>query len=302
MLCKIFISYRRDDSAPWAGRLFERLARDIDKRHIFMDVDSIAIGQDFTRILDEQVAVADVLLCIIGRNWIDARNVQGQRRLDDPLDFVRIEIASALRRGIRVIPILVDGAAMPEASRLPADIQALSKRNAFRLSHEKFAADGQTLVSLLLSDAISASPTVAQRASHTPIYRFPFFLALLASACWIGLALAYRQDSIYLPTLVFGALMFTILAHNAWLKDYSGNSISQHGNERGDSDRSARFASRIFWGTISLAGFLLGCILVYAGFSKPEGIQEIVIGVIALLVTLKGTLTAAHRIYLALVR
>jgi hypothetical protein len=143
----IFISYRRDDAAPWAGRVYERLAQDFKRDQIFMDVDNIAPGLDFVRELERQVGQCNVLIAVIGKDWTRARNAKGQRRLDDPRDFVRIELESALERDIRVIPVLVDGAGMPLADELPEKLQPLTRRNAIELTHARFGSDVQRLVS-----------------------------------------------------------------------------------------------------------------------------------------------------------
>jgi hypothetical protein len=113
MTSKVFISYRRDDSAGSAGRLHDRLALEFGRDLLFMDVDAIPLGLNFVKVLHEEVAKCNVLLAVIGPNWLSARDDQGNRRLDDPHDFVRVEIAAALQRDIPVIPILLDGAKVP---------------------------------------------------------------------------------------------------------------------------------------------------------------------------------------------
>jgi formylglycine-generating enzyme required for sulfatase activity len=145
----IFLSYRRDDSAPWAGRIYERLSQDFEKHQLFMDIDNIAPGHDFSQILDEKVATSEVFLCVIGPNWTAAKNSRGGRRLDDPNDFVRIEAESALGRGKLVIPVLVDGARMPAAEDLPKGMKALSMRNAFEVTHARFGRDMAALIEAL---------------------------------------------------------------------------------------------------------------------------------------------------------
>jgi hypothetical protein len=107
---KVFISYRRDDSAGQAGRIQDRLEREFGRDLLFMDVDAIPLGMNFVKVLHEEVAKCGVLLAVIGPNWLDLRDEDGNRRLDDPDDFVRLEIAAALQRDIPVIPILLDGA------------------------------------------------------------------------------------------------------------------------------------------------------------------------------------------------
>jgi hypothetical protein len=149
MTGKIFINYRRGDDPASAGRLFDRLQDEFGPQQLFLDVDNIAPGLDFVRVLGERVAECDVVLAVIGRNWVDARDANGNRRLEDPDDFVRIEIASGLSQGKRVIPVLVGEAQMPRPDQLPDDLRPLARRNAVRLTHERFRADTQGLVKSL---------------------------------------------------------------------------------------------------------------------------------------------------------
>ena len=128
-MSKILISYRREDSADVTGRIYDRLIQQFGREDIFKDVDSIPFGVDFRIYLDAQVAKCEVFLAVIGRDWMKKRSSKGKSRLDDPGDFVRIEIESALKRHIPVIPVLVGGALIPPAERLPSSIQDLSYRN-----------------------------------------------------------------------------------------------------------------------------------------------------------------------------
>ncbi len=121
----IFISYRRNDAEGQAGRLFDDLTLHFGKDAVFMDVAAIQPGRDFRRAIDEQVASCGVLLAMIGKDWLTASDDAGARRLDDPLDFVRLETASALKRDIPVIPVLVQGARMPRADELPDNLKEL---------------------------------------------------------------------------------------------------------------------------------------------------------------------------------
>src|SRR5262245_36697875 len=143
---KIFINYRRGDDPGNTGRLFDQLEDVFSRDRLFMDVDSIPPGRDFVHVLDEQVAQCDVLLAVIGKDWLDARDDHGVRRLDKPDDFVRIEIASALKQGKLVIPVLVHDARMPRAEDLPEAIRPLARRNAVRLTHERFKSDTEGLI------------------------------------------------------------------------------------------------------------------------------------------------------------
>src|SRR3954470_3204132 len=119
----IFISYRRSDAAGHAGRLYDRLVDRFGQASVFKDLDSIEPGADFVEIIQETVARCDALIAVIGRGWI-ARGA-GVGRLSAPQDWVRVEIPSALKRRIRVIPVLVERATMPSAEHLPEDLQSL---------------------------------------------------------------------------------------------------------------------------------------------------------------------------------
>jgi len=149
MTGKIFINYRRGDDPGHTGRLFDRLQDVFEPQQLFMDVDNIAPGLDFVRVLNERVAECDIVLAVIGKGWIDSRDPSGARRLEDPDDFVRIEIESALTQGKRVIPVLVGDSQMPRPEDLPDALRPLARRNAVRLTHERFRADVQGLVKAL---------------------------------------------------------------------------------------------------------------------------------------------------------
>ncbi len=146
MTGKIFINYRRDDSIGMAGRLHDRLAQTFGRDKLFMDVDHIPVGEDFVTHLNNQVAACDVVLVVIGPSWLRAKDKAGQRRLQQSDDFVAIEIAAALARNIRVIPVLVDGARMPRESDLPDSLKPLARRQAAEVRHAHFGRDAETLV------------------------------------------------------------------------------------------------------------------------------------------------------------
>ena len=148
----IFISYRRTDSIATAGRLRDRLVREFGRERVFVDVDDIPHGEDFVKVLEGKVSECRVLLVLIGPNWVDASDEDGRRRLDNPDDFVVIEIASGLaREAIAVIPILVDGARMPTAEQLPKKLQLLARRNAIELRNSQFGTDAERLIRSLRS-------------------------------------------------------------------------------------------------------------------------------------------------------
>ena len=114
-----------------------------------MDVNAIQPGRDFRKAIDESIHKCSVLLAVVGRDWLESKNASGQRRLDDETDFVRLEIASALRRDIPVVPVLVRGAKMPSADQLPADLRELAYRNAVELTHARWKSDVRVLIQAL---------------------------------------------------------------------------------------------------------------------------------------------------------
>ncbi|MBR1279006.1 SUMF1/EgtB/PvdO family nonheme iron enzyme [Bradyrhizobium sp. AUGA SZCCT0283] len=146
MAPKVFISYRRDDSAGHAGRVHDRLEREFGRNLLFMDVDSVPLGVNFVKVLGEEIAKCDALLAIIGPGWLDARDENGNRRLDNLNDFVRIEIETALLRGIPVIPILLEGTRVPKADRLPDGLKELALRNGVDVRHASFLDDMERLI------------------------------------------------------------------------------------------------------------------------------------------------------------
>jgi hypothetical protein len=141
----IFISYRRDDSGPAANKVHERLCARFGPAAVFMDVAGIEPGENFGAVIDEKVGFCDALVAVIGRRWLTSSDATGRRRLDDPSDWVRLEIAAALARGIKVIPILVDGAALPPAQELPGPLARLPQHQALELRAERFDGDARRL-------------------------------------------------------------------------------------------------------------------------------------------------------------
>src|SRR6476659_8587509 len=146
---RIFISYRREDSAFPAGWLYDRLCARFGRDYVFKDVDSIDPGDDFLRVVEDAVGSCQVLLALIGDRWLDITNGTGHRRLDDPNDFVRLEIEAALRRDVRVIPILVGRAPLPSSEQLPDSLRGLIRRHAIELSPNRFEPDVARLVRII---------------------------------------------------------------------------------------------------------------------------------------------------------
>jgi TIR domain len=157
----IFVSYRRQESAHLAGRLYDRLADRFGEDQVSIDVDTIELGVDFAEEIRRAVAACQVLLAVIGPTWLTATDEQGRRRLDDPDDIVRLEIGAALARDVRVIPILVEGAHMPRRDDLPDSLAGLARRNALLIRHQSFRSDAGRLVTAIervLAAASGAAP------------------------------------------------------------------------------------------------------------------------------------------------
>lgn len=205
----IFISYRRDDAAGEAGRLFDDLVAKFGPDKVFMDVAVIEPGRDFRKVIDQNVASCGVLLAVIGKGWIDAKDDAGRRRLDDPLDFVRLETASALKRDVVVIPVLVRGAPMPRAEQLPEDLKELAYRNGVELTHARWRSDVEVLITALrahVGNAEKESGGVDQSTSGSMnqaavAVRSPFFgRALVGGAVAIVVAAAAVWYQFFSPT------------------------------------------------------------------------------------------------------
>lgn len=141
----IFLSYRREDASGWAGRLYEHLVQDWGREQVFIDIDTIAPGEDFREAIERTMQMCDVVLVVIGPTWLDARDEAGNRRLDDERDTHRAEVRAALTADVRVVPVLVGGARMPRVSELPEPLKDLSYRNAAIVEDRRFAADVDVL-------------------------------------------------------------------------------------------------------------------------------------------------------------
>ena len=185
----IFISYRRDDSAPYAGRLYDRLTARFGKGQVFMDIDQIDPGEDFVEVIDRKVGACGVAVVLIGKAWLNTSDAEGKRRLDDPEDFVRLEVAAALKRNIRVLPVLVGGATMPKMQQLPAPLAMLSRRNAFEISDSRFHTDVDKLIEAL-ERAASAEEVPSGAPAPLRARWSPKSLAIAAGAAVVAVVAA----------------------------------------------------------------------------------------------------------------
>jgi hypothetical protein len=190
----IFISYRRADSSDITGRIYDWLKSNYGEEHLFKDVDSIGLGADFREAIEAAVTRCDVMLAVIGKEWLLASDDTGNSRIDDPDDYVRLEIAAALERNIPVIPVLVRGAAIPHSDELPTNLQQLAFRNAIEVrSDPDFHNDMERIASVLSQyvqrrdRSIEVSNT--RRISPT----------VLISAAVIGLVLVVAVLAVFRP-------------------------------------------------------------------------------------------------------
>lgn len=160
-MASIFICYRRDDTSGHAGRLYDRLREQFGD-DVFMDIGGIGPGVDYVELIEETISSIEVLLVLIGRDWLDVRDSAGRRRLESPNDLIREEISQALARDVLVIPVLVQDATLPTADELPPDLAGLARRNAIELSDERWSYD---------ADRLGEAIVVALRPGPQPIGR-----------------------------------------------------------------------------------------------------------------------------------
>jgi TIR domain len=153
----VFISYRREDAGPYARLLKEHLSDRFPEAAVFMDLDSIEAGLDFAEVIETAIHSCAVLVALIGRKWLTVTDEEGRRRIDDPDDCVRFEIRVALERCTRVIPVLVDGAAVPRQQQLPPDLHKLARLNALEMSYGRFEYD-ETRLAAVIQKVLAARP------------------------------------------------------------------------------------------------------------------------------------------------
>ncbi|HEX5707531.1 MAG TPA: TIR domain-containing protein [Pyrinomonadaceae bacterium] len=189
---KIFISYRRSENAAHAGRLSDKLIEHFGPQVIFFDVDSIPPGQDFVEEIEDAFGACKILLVIIGRHWLTCSDARG-RRLDAPNDYVRLEIATALKRGIKVIPVLVEDADMPGEADLPVEIAALARRQAWKVDDVRWHRDVRALIEKLAEEIPRSVPRPVPKHFFSPresSKNFPF-KPLTAAVILFAAAAAY---------------------------------------------------------------------------------------------------------------
>ena len=207
-MTKIFISYRREDSADATGRIGDWLRNYFGEEKIFTDVDNIPLGVDFRTHLDDEVSQCDVLLAVIGIDWLSAKNSDGELRLNDPSDFVRIEIESALRRDIPVIPLLVRGASVPQSNQLPESIADLAFRNAQKIRPDSdFKHDANRLVRNLVKHLESDTP---EQTKTVPVTSESIDDSLLRVGRWQSTKQKWIGVVISISAIVVGLYKFSL--------------------------------------------------------------------------------------------
>ena len=199
----IFISYRRDDSAGYARAIYDQLAERFSKERVFMDVDAIAPGMAFDEAIQRAVGGCEILLALIGRRWMEPQAGAGPR-INQPADFVRAEIAAALSRGVRVIPVLLDGASMPAEETLPEPVRPLSRRNAIEISHTRFDSDLKRLVEAIssaLGDPDAPAGTPPRRTRKTGLLWLAAGLAAIVASLLFYYGTSTSRKSSLSPSL-----------------------------------------------------------------------------------------------------
>jgi hypothetical protein len=182
MATRIFISYRREDAAGDAGRLADHVQRRFGAARVFLDIDTIEPGTDFVRVLRESLQETAAMLVVIGPRWTSLRAVDGSRRLDDPADFVRMEVEAALGRDIPVVPVLVQGASVPRKEDVPPSLASLVTRQVVALDHAEFHDDAERLCERLAKVIESGAST------HWPFERRWWPALAVVAAIALGLA------------------------------------------------------------------------------------------------------------------
>ncbi|MCQ8130754.1 toll/interleukin-1 receptor domain-containing protein [Methylomonas rivi] len=183
-MSKIFISYRREDSAGYSGRLADRLALTFGDRQIFRDFEDINPGQNFAESIQAGLSGADVFLVVIGPRWLQVTDHNGRRRLDNAEDFVRLEIETALQRDIQIIPILVNGAKMPRTADLPTSLTTLIYRQALELSDSRWEQDVGKLIGHIKNYVKPVKNNWSPR--RIAVYAVTTLLALAGMAVWLS--------------------------------------------------------------------------------------------------------------------
>jgi hypothetical protein len=219
----VFICYRREDAAPYAGRLYDFLRHAFPNNKVFIDIDTIDPGEDFVQAIDQTLAASRIVVAVIGPTWLTLTDSEGRRRLDNPDDYVVRELSAALASEARVIPVLVGGAAMPGTEALPARLQALGRRHALEVSDTRFIADAELLGEVISRVVDPAAPPARRRSfglstTSELADSFRIFKTLLWTGYSLGLLTAILQIQRVQDNELFRTLLLTVLVFgvSAW--------------------------------------------------------------------------------------
>lgn len=237
-MSKIFINYRREDSSAYAGRLYDRLASHFGRDHVFMDIDQIAPGEDFIEVIQEKLSSVQIAIVMIGKHWFEVTDDAGQRRLDNPDDFVRLEIAELLARKIRVIPVLVGGAIVPKSSQLPECLAPLVRRNAYEISDNRFHSDVDKLIQALEKIIGAQMPPQPTESPKIPDPQMPAPASQRNSSEQTNanadniVTTSPDQPNSSRPTIILGTMAILVLAvivfyYSPWTAQETGAYLSQ---------------------------------------------------------------------------
>lgn len=261
----VFISYRRDDSIAYAGRLYDRLRAHFgDRGQVFLDLDTIEPGEDFVDKIEQTVASCKVLVAIIGKQWLTLTDREGRARISDPNDFVHLEIKAALDRRIRVIPALVGGAAMPRRPDLPPALGALARRNAIEISDTRFNESVARLIDSVEStiaqvDGYEANaPRVEKKPAKGSIAAVPS--QRRSAVADIGGAIGqYARNKIVLGLVVIiGAAIVVVFALNlGWWSTMRAYLTGEH---LAESQTSAELGDRAYVGAVECKIWKVGAV------------------------------------------
>jgi TIR domain len=267
----IFISYRREDAAGYARAIYDRVARHFSEERVFMDVDAIQPGLPFDEAIEKAVGQCEILLALIGRNWLTQGTGAGPR-INDPKDYVRMEIATALSRNVRVIPVLLDGAKMPNEEELPEPLRALSRRHAIEMSHSSFKSDVEGLISAVRNAL--REPVVPSKASDTAISQLlPWWrsfavysiVGVLAAGALALIIYAYKKP----PSPTYRKLSPT---PNPAVSSPSRSSASEESGKESEPNNTAPTANPILFGS-RVQGVAEKESLDFFTFKTPSDVQ-----------------------------
>lgn len=281
MPAKVFISYRREDSAPSAGRIYDRLVGRFGKDAVFKDVDSIPYGADFRGYINQVLAQCAAQVVIIGPSWLGAADAQGSPRLANPADFVRIEVETALQRGIAVIPVLVQGASMPAPNLLPPSVAPLAYRNAVYIRNDPdFDGDVQRLVATI-EGAIPGLPkravnVLAPKAARAVAWRNAWVTVLVTMIPIAIVGFTYSQFSqgtnfdLVLFANVFGLLCFLLLLIGTSVAGYR---TAWQSARVGAGTRAGAIAGALMAAIATVLTYIFNTVILTRNFGDVSRIQ-----------------------------